>query len=164
MSADSKKREELLKQITQKVKGGMNMTLLERITSFINKPKDFDLIERAATLPSDKVPEAENFILCFKYLNWNECVFDQFDPTKGRAFVRLLKNISDCEVKDAVSSGIIRDNVDNTAPYTSLFTNLSPDTEMKESELPDGARIFFFIVGKKFNIVSVETRHRNIDR
>ena len=52
----------------------------------------------------------------------------------------------------------------NVPPYESLFTKVSPEvTKMEETEFCEG-RLFFFITEPYFNIVSVETKHRNIDR
>jgi hypothetical protein len=48
--------------------------------------------------------------------------------------------------------------------FISLFNGLSKEVdELKETEFCDG-RFFFFITEQYFHIVSIETKHRNIDK
>lgn len=159
MSEDSKKRQELLKQIANRGQQA-NISLVERVKEFLFAPSKWDIVERTTSLPGDTDVEAQKFILNFDYLKLDICVFG-FDSTKARALIRLFQRITVCQVNALISSGIVRDNISNTPPYESLFGGLSPEVEMKETELPDGGRVFFFITGNKFKIVSIETQHRD---
>lgn len=148
----------------QKVKARLPGFSVETLESIAKLPSDWKIPEKATTVPSETTQQDETrkFTLCFDYLNLDVCVYAQFDPTKARALIRLFKRVNDCEIRRLGAEGIVRDTITNTAPYESLFTNLSPDIEMKEAELPDGGRVFFFIAEHRFNIVSIESAHRNI--
>jgi regulator of RNase E activity RraB len=164
MSEDSKKRQELFEQLTnvlrKKVKDGVKLDFLERLKAFVSSPKNWDLVERVA-LPASQV-ETQKFLLCFDSLNEEEC---NLSLTQGqvKALLALLKQITNMEVNALPSSRIVRDSIPNAPPYSSLFRKLSPDVStLLETELGEG-RVFFFTVGNKFHMVSVEANHRNID-
>ncbi len=159
MSEDSKRRQELLKQIANRGQQA-HISYLERVKEFLFAPKKWEIVERTTSLLGDADPDAQRFILCFDYLKFDICVFD-FDAAKARALIRLFHRISTCQANTLVSPGIVRGNVINVPPYASLFNGLSPEVEMKETELPEGGRVFFFVTGIKFNIVSIESRHRD---
>ena len=160
MSSGSQKQRQLA---IKKVQGRLHALPIETLEKLAKVPNDWAIPEKATTLPEGASQEnGGKFILCFDYLNWDVCVFDHFDSTKGRALVRKLQMVAQCESSALPGLHLVRDNISNNPPYTSLFNGLSPDVEMKETELPDSGRIFFFITGCKFNIVSIETNHRNI--
>lgn len=160
MSEDSKKRQELKRQIDNKTQV-VDLKIVDKIANYLNSPKKWDIIERVATI--QKGIETQKFIISFDYLDWDECVFEQFDKSKGKKFLEILDKVSKCEIARLPELKIIRDSVRRISPYDSLFKNLEDDVnELKETELCDG-RIFFFITEPKFHIVSIETKHRNID-
>lgn len=163
MNEDSKRRNQLKKDIYNRAQI-IDIKALEKIAEAIKHPKNWDIVERVSILESDKNIETQKFILCFDYLNWNECVFTHFDPPKGKKLIEILKSISSCEINKFPELRLIRDSVGRVEPYDSLFSKLSRDvTELKETEFCDG-RMFFYIIEPYFHIVSVETNHRNIDR
>lgn len=160
MNEDSKKRQHLKKQIASKAQTAP-LEFVEKVANVLNSPKKWSIVERVATIP--KGIETQKFIISFDYLDWDECVFEQFDRSKGKKLLEILDRVSKCEIARLPELKIIRDSVRRISPYDSLFKNLEDDVnELKETELCDG-RIFFFITEPKFHIVSIETKHRNID-
>lgn len=160
MNEDSKKRQHLKKQIASKAQIAP-LEFVEKVANVLNSPKKWSIVERVATIPNGV--ETQKFIISFDYLDWDECVFEQFDKSKGKKLLEILDRVSKCEIARLPELKIIRDSVRRISPYDSLFKNLEDDVnELKETELCDG-RIFFFITEPKFHIVSIETKHRNID-
>lgn len=166
MSEDSKKRHHLKKQIVSRVPT-TDIKIVEKVAGLLNSPREWDIVkrvERATTFPSEKAAEARRFIICFDYFNWNACHFDQFNPAKGRKLLEILEQVAKCEINNLPNLKLSRDSVTNTAPYISLFAKVSPEvTKIDETEFCEG-RLFFFVTEPFFNLVSVETKHRNIDR
>jgi hypothetical protein len=166
MNSDSKRRQCLKKQILSKVQVG-DIGAVEKAANFLNSPKKWDLIkkiEMATNYPTNKNPEDQKFILCFDYFNKNTCCFEQFDQAKGKKLLEIFEQITKCEVNRFPELRLIRDSVGRTPDYNSLFATVSPEVDkIHETELCEG-RLFFFITEPRFNIVSVETKHRNIDK
>ena len=161
MGGDSKKRQELKKQIEKRILGGVDITAVEKVASFLYSPKKWQLIESIAIPLTD---EAQKLIICFDNLNWNECLFDQFDSTKGRRLIDILSKVAKCEINKFPELKLARDSVEAKGEYKSLFTHLSKDVQrLEEVELGDG-RIFYFITPPYFNVVSIETKHRNTSK
>ena len=165
MSEDSKKRLELKKQIASRAQTA-DIKVVEKVAGLLNSPKKWDIVERverATTFPTEKAIESRRLIICFDYFNWNACHFDQFNPAKGRKLLEILEQVAKCEVNKFPDLKLSRDSVTNTAPYLSLFAKVSPEvTKIDETEFC-GGRLFFFVTEPFFNLVSVETKHRNID-
>src|SRR3989344_1030689 len=159
MGEDSKKRQELKRQIVNKAQSAP-IELVENIASVLNFPKRWQLVERVATIPTGL--EAQKFIISFDYLNSDECLFDQFDPTKGRKLIQILERVAKCEIAKFPELNLVRDSVGRIPPYESLFSKLTKEVDqLQETELC-GGRIFFFITEPFFHIVSIETKHRDI--
>jgi hypothetical protein len=160
MSEDSKKRQQLKKQIENKAQV-LDIKVVEKVANYLNSPKKWDIVEKIATIQNNL--EAQRFVISFDYLNWKECVFEHFDPTKGKKLLEILDKVSKCQISKFPELRLIRDSVGRIGAYQSLFNGLSKEVdELKEIDFCDG-RIFFFITEPYFNIVSVETKHRNID-
>ena len=161
MGEDSKKRQELKKQIEKRISGGANITIVEKVASLLCSPKKWQIVESIATPLTD---EAQKFIICFDYLNWSECFFDQFNSAKGKKLVHILSKVAKCEVNKLSELKLSRDSVEAKGEYASLFSSLSEDVQrLEETELCDG-RMFYFITIPYFNVVSIETKHRNTSR
>ncbi len=159
MNSESKKRNQLKKDIVGKVQTAKIETI-EKIAKILKSPNEWKIVEKITTLPAGKNIETQKFILCFEYLNWNQCHFTQFDQAKGKKLVEILEKVTKCEINKFPELKLVRDSVKRMVPYDSLFINLTPDvTELKETELC-GGRVFFYITEPKFNIVSIETKHR----
>src|SRR3989344_1056768 len=136
MSEDSKKRQELKKQINSKTQSAP-LELVEKIADVLNSPKRWQIVERVATIPGGI--EAKKFILCFDYLNWNECQLAQFDQAKGKRLLQVLEQISKCEISKFPELRLIKDSVTAVGPYVSLFNKLSPEVDkLQEAVLGEG--------------------------
>ena len=87
MNEDSKKRNHLKKQIASKAQTAP-LESVEKVASFFNSPKKWSIVERVATIPEGI--ETQKFIISFDYLDWGECVFKQFDKSKGKKFLEIF--------------------------------------------------------------------------
>lgn len=162
MSENSKERHKLLQDVNNKAKE-RDLDFIKKLADFASNPKSWQKkIEAQTYIPSDKEIETQRFIICFDYFNKNICEFEQFDPAKGKKLLEILEQVAKCEINKFPHLKLIRDSVTNTTPYKSLFSTVTPDVDkIHETELCDG-RIFFFITGSRFHIVSIETKHRNL--
>jgi hypothetical protein len=164
MGEDTKKlRQELSRQINARLPS-VEIKVLHEVVNFFKSPKKFS-IEKVATFSGTKNIETQKFIISFEHLNLKECEFEQFDSTKGKKVFQIFETVSRCEVKDFPAMKLIRDSIDKSSGvYFSLFSKLTDDvTKLHETECC-GGRIFFFIIEPYFYIVSIETKHRNIDK
>lgn len=160
MNNDSKKRQNLKKQIENRAQIA-KIEHVEKVLKYLSSPKNFDLIEHTTTLSSDKESEDRKFIISFNYFNWRACNFEQFNPAKGKKLIEILEQVSKCSINKFPELKLIRDSIGNVAPYESLFQTLTPEvSKINETEFCEG-RLFFFITEPYFNIISVETKHRN---
>ena len=163
MSEDSKRRNELKKQIASRAQTA-DIKVVEKIAGFLHAPKKWDIVERATTFPTNKEIESHRFVICFDYFNWNACHLDQFNTAKGKKLLEILEQVAKCEVNKFPTLRLSRDSVTRVPPYESLFAKVSPEvSRIEETEFCEG-RLFFFLTEPHFNLVSVETKHRNIDR
>ncbi|KKS85307.1 MAG: hypothetical protein UV60_C0009G0028, partial [Parcubacteria group bacterium GW2011_GWA2_43_11] len=95
MSSDSKKRSELKKQLASRAQTA-SIDTVEAAISLLKTPKNWQTVDAITALPENI--ETQNFILCFDDLNMNVCVWDQFNPAKGKKLVDVLKKISSCPI------------------------------------------------------------------
>lgn len=160
MNKSSKKRK---KEAIKKVKAKLNHFPIETLEKIARLSTKSQLLPPSIAL-SPQIKEPQKFILRFDYLNPKECNFTQMDSVKGKALVEKFKYITSLQLNKFANSGIERDTITNRGGYKSLFKELPPDVEeLKETELPGGGRVFYFIINENFCIVSIETKHRNID-
>jgi len=163
MSNDSKKRNQLKQQLANRAQIA-NIEAVEKAANYLQYPKKYELIERATTFPVGKDPETQRFIICFDYFNWKTCNFEQFNQAKGKKLLEILEQVAKCTINKFPELKLVRDSVSRTPEYESLFSTVSPEvSKINETELCEG-RFFFFVTEPRFNVVSVETKHRNIDR
>lgn len=159
MNEFSKRRHQAIKTIKSK----LPVLPIESVEKLAKVPNDWKFPEQVANIPTSTEEEAQRLLLCFDYLNWKTCLFTQFDDTKAKALIAMFEKVSKCEVSKFPELRLVRDSITSTPNYKSLFDGLSPDVDMKEADLPGNGRVFFFLESIKFNVVSVETKHRNID-
>lgn len=162
MSDNSKKRHELKKQLDSKAQIA-NLDNIQNAINYLTSPKKFNLVEGATTIPTGKQIETQRFIICFDYLNWNTCEFEQFKPANGKKLLSILEQVAKCQINKFPELKLGRDSVSRGGPYESLFAKVTPDvSHLEETEFCDG-RFFYFITEPHFNVVSIESKHRNID-
>lgn len=159
MGKDSKRRHIAEKQIKAKLPV-LPIDTLEKLARISN---NWIFPDSVTNMPTNTDTESKRFHLCFDYFNWNTCVLTQFDDTKARTLLKIFEGVTKCELKRFPELKLVRDSVSNTPTYESLFSGagVSPDVDMRETELPGNGRMFFFLVEHHFNIVSIETKHRD---
>jgi len=132
-------------------------------------------IDKITRLPSDSLipdsvssapetdDETKNFVLCFDYLDWDECDFETINKASSKAIIELFKNatstawnkIADLKIRDTIRRG-------ENKELERVFSSLPPDVDkIHEFTVSDGGRIFAFIVIETFYIVAIKTRHIN---
>lgn len=153
-----KQMNQLRKKVTTKIHNLQHSQALE----YIAKLNDNWLPQTVANIPNEQDEEIKRFLLCFDYLAEAECKLESFNTGNARGLMTAFKKITDCEVRR--KKDLIRDKINNIKPYDSLFRKLSPEVDLYEIGFSGDGRIFFFHIEEKFNIVSIETIHRNIDK
>lgn len=141
---------------------------LRLIDSIADLPadKDYLLSERLAANEKIQEPQDQKIIIRFDFFCEKECEFNNFDETYIRVLINKFKRITDCTVNNLPIIGIIRDTLDpgnQHKAYSSLFLLVPPDASIHESELPQAGRFFFFRAQDVVQIVSIETKHRNLN-
>lgn len=163
MNNDSKKRQVLKAQIANRVQIA-NIESVEKALKFLTAPKKFNLIELATTIPTNREIEAQKFIICFDCFNWGASQFDQFNPSKGKKLLAILEQVAKCYINRFSELKLGRDSVNRVQPFESLFSTVSPEVnKLEETEFCEG-RLYYFITEPRFNLVAVDTKHRNVDR
>lgn len=158
MGKDSKRRNRAAK----KLKAKLHSFPVETVEHLAELPTDHVFSSEVATSRThNDAPQC--FILKFDYLKEKTCEFGQLDGTKMNKILSIFKRVTNLTPQNLPSSGIIRDKIERNKPYLDLFTNLSPDVDLLEASLPAGGRMFFFYTDIEFQIISIETKHRNID-
>ncbi len=152
-----KQSNELRKQAKAKIHSLENIEALEFVARL---PHDW-LPEQVTTIANQDGVESEpaRFVICFDHLNNRECKFDGFNAGKASGLVHNLKRITDCEIRS--KGALIRDKLERTTTYESLYNGLTPDVDLFEIAFSGDGRIFFFHVAEKLHIVSIEDTHRN---
>lgn len=159
MSEDSKKRQELKRQLENKAQTA-NIKSVEKALNFLASPKKFDIIEHITIPTSNSGRENQRFIICFDYFNWKTSDFEQFNPAKGKKLLEILEQVAKCEINKFPELKLSRDSVEKVSPYESLFTTVTPEVKrIEETEFCDG-RFFFIVTEPYFHVISVETKHR----
>jgi len=128
--------------------------------------KDYLLPEGVTVNERIEEPREQKIRIRFDCYCEDECVFDNFSEAHVRSLVSKFKRITDCTINNLVVSGIIRDSIGRGSQhqaYTSLYRRVPPDASIDESELPGDGRFFFFRVQDIVQVVSIETKHRNLN-
>lgn len=114
-------------------------------------------------------PEDRKLALRFDYFIEDECVLDVFNKTAINALLFIFKRITSLTTRELPLSGLIRGNLNAAGErykaYSSLFSKVfsraSEDVVIKEIEFLGDGRIFCFLDEERFQIVSIETKHRD---
>ncbi len=164
MNSDSKQRNELIRQIGEKLKKAQRRLFnweINDLEKLAQLPEKDILLRRAAINPVIKEGPSR-LVLRFDHLCLDECIFLQVDEVKSKKMLEKFQRFTSITLKEFPSAGLVRDEVTNVPPYCSLFRNLTPDVgSLKETEISSG-RIFYFLEEPEscVQIVSVETKHR----
>lgn len=118
----------------------------------LSSNKSLTEIDSTAFIPADaainplikeKLDDSDHFILIFDDYNDNECQLKDLDRSLARSLIRKFKTITACNPEKLPSSNLIKSNIHRDGQYNSLYSNLSPDIELQETELSDKGRVFF---------------------
>jgi hypothetical protein len=164
MGEDSqKKRQELKRQISNKVQIAPDLAHVEKALAYLTSPKKWSLVEGVTRFPTNNV-ESRRLIISFDYFNWKACELEQFNPSKGKKLLEILEMVSKCEISKFPELKLARDSVTRVGEYESLFNTVTPEVKrIEETEFCEG-RFFYIITEPYFNVISVETKHRNTDK
>jgi hypothetical protein len=128
--------------------------------------KDYLLPEMVTVNEKIEEPREQKIKIRFDCYCEDECVFENFGEAHIRSLVGKFKRITDCTANNFVASGIIRDSIGQGSQhqaYNSLYLRVPPDVNIDESELPFNGRFFFFRAQDVVQVVSIETKHRNLN-
>lgn len=134
----------------------------------LSSNKSLTKIDSTALIPADaainpliqeKLDDSDHFILIFDDYNDNECQLKDLDRSLARSLIRKFRTITACNPEKLPSSNLIKSNIHRDGNYKSLYSKLSSDIELHETELSDKGRLFFHIVRRFFCIVAIKARH-----
>jgi hypothetical protein len=124
------------------------------------------LDEKIANYPDKLNLELDRLQLSFKYYNNDLCEVHLFERNIARRAIQNFKTIGkSTDTKSLKDNGIDLLPVYNKGDYKKLFTKqITEDTQLKEHKIQSDARIFYFLVGKEFNIVAITNKHYETDK
>lgn len=104
----------------------------------------------------------ENFRMIFSSYNHNKCELHQLQKqSRSKALISLLNRITLTNSKDIAGTGIVRDNINCSGEYASLFNTIPPDVELKEAGFSGEGRLYFYTIRNFFCVVAIQCKHRN---
>lgn len=133
--------------------------------NFYNIPKPKNITKgkipvSVTEIRDQKDPETQLFKISFRYYNDGECEISVLEKNNARRLLVDLRTIGKCTcVRNLKEQNIGIVPVYNSGAYKSLFNHLSPDVEIKEHIIQATSRLFYFIEGNIFNIVTVKNNH-----
>lgn len=129
----------------------------------------------ASVAQSPQLPDSltfltgSNYQLIFKRYNHQEDELAQLDGSMAKALINKLSMITEFDSNTIKQSNLIRDKVEHSGAYASLYDGLEPDVELVEIKFGETGRIFCYLVdnrshqdGKNSNyccIIAIKTRH-----
>jgi len=153
---------------------GLSDSQLQIIERVVNtkpenfSPTNFTIPEAVGTSAILEEPAEKKIVIRFDSILENECNWTKLDQTKVKAMLSIFGRLTAMKVGELPHCGLVRKELDRSDPryksYQSLFLHIPPDVVIKEIELPEGGRIFFYMRGEQCFIASIETQHRSIDR
>ncbi|MGC1878066.1 MAG: hypothetical protein WA347_08770 [Rhabdochlamydiaceae bacterium] len=116
------------------------------------------LLPSSLALTKEKVDEGQ-FRISFDHYNDNLCEIDDLQSSPARKCLSKLKQIGRSTHKTLAENNINPKPIDNSGRYKELFSKLSPDVSLFEIDIGSASRLFYFIVGNLFHIVSIKNSH-----
>lgn len=105
-------------------------------------------------------PEVQLFKISFKNYNDSRCQISLLEKNNARRVLLDFRAIGKCtSLRSLKESNIGVEPITNAGAYKGLFNRLSDDVEMKEHIIQGPSRLFYFIEGNLFNVVSIENSH-----
>jgi len=112
---------------------------------------------------NERFVSGQNFILIFDQYIDKCCQLAQLDRSQARTLIRKFQQITSMSPSELPATNLVRDNIakSNDGDYSSIYDGLTPDIEVKETELGRG-RIFFHLVDRYFCILAIQSKHPNL--
>ena len=130
-------------QLWNLISGQGNQKKVKEIERIVNIPDDkfTGLISPTQAINED-IPEIDEqgkrkIVVVFKNYNQAECELYKLDATLARSLTSKLKHLTSITIKELPSSGLIRDDVDESGDYQALYNNLGRDVTLKEVKFAD---------------------------
>lgn len=163
MSKNSKKRRQSLIQKIKSRLYSLTPKRLQHIEEITKLPDDSLLPSTVSIIKTEEEPK--RFVLCFDYLNLDECIFNPVRPAELKAVIKIFRNITNTPYNKIANLKIIRDTIhrNNSGEYEPLFRYLPLDVEaIHEASISRAGRMFFFTAVESFYIVAIKTQHVNL--
>jgi hypothetical protein len=123
-----------------------------------NPPHSKGLLPNSVALTKEKIDEGR-FKISFDYYNDNHCEIEDLQTSPARKCLSKLKQIGRSTHKTLAENNINPKSVINSGHYKALFSKLSPEVNLFEIDIGSASRLFYFIVGNLFHIVSIKSSH-----
>ena len=128
-----------------------------------------EIPQSVAELPEkSEAPEAMPYVISFAKYNDKMCEIHLLDSNKAKKALETLKQIGTkiaCEA-DFQRHHIERKSIARLGDYKRLYNKLSEDIDIKEIELQQDARIFYFDIEAKRTlfVVAITKNHLETDK
>lgn len=113
--------------------------------------------------------DGTNYQLIFERYNHKESELHNLDAKDFKAFIEKLNTITKQNSRTISSTTLIRDKLNNSGDYASLYNGLEDDIELIEIQYKDTGRIICYFINEYYHsetpcsyccIVAVLKRHR----
>lgn len=128
-----------------------------------------EIPDSVAEPPFKEDIETRPFMICYRHYNDKQCEVRDLQKNVHLRILQDFRTIGKLtSLKEFKNYNIDILSVNNTGEYKKIYSNLSPDIEIKEHKLQGTARIFYFTTIDKvfniFNIVAITNRHFETDK
>jgi len=140
MGKDSKKRKAERKKIRQE------KSQLDQSIAVIKNGRIPEAVATNKAIPETSA-DIENYRLIFDYYNKSLCELHMVsDTSKTNKLIAQFKTISESSSNNLHTKNVIRDSIDNSGEYSSLYKGLPKDVTVLEASIAGTGRLFFFTV------------------
>lgn len=140
-------------------------SMVSELTQKIASQLDVDGLISPAVAINENIPDSgdllsDKVVLTFKDYKDGECEMHKLSDKKdAKSLMFKLKRLSSICLKELPSSRMIKDKIENTGNYSSLYRDLPPDVEIQEIEYGKTGRIFGYLVERYFCVVAIKVKH-----
>jgi len=146
-----------------------NSLQIKQLNQIADLPSGKSLIpDSIASTDKKEELQDKNLVVRFDYYNESICVFDPINSSKAVSVFRKLQKFTSLTLNKLPNSGLIRCKMNRKKKqyksYNSLFASIPEEIEnIYETEFSGEGRIFWFKIKNNIQIISIETKHRNIN-
>lgn len=123
------------------------------------------------TLPDTMMNlDGSEYQLVFQNYNNDDCELHKLDKADAKALVKKFAAITSFNSTSIKSTNLVRDKVEPTGAYESLYKGLEPDIELREIKFHETGRIMAYFIDNHMYaeraasyccVVAVLTKHRS---